>query len=102
MRLQSSGVRSCEKAMARKKRGPAMQATGAQEREIMRVKRDPDKQSELWATCPCDCLQEMSLQKKRGPECAFRVFGSAELDYPSKREEGWREQVSQKNCKKKE
>ena len=88
MTLQSSSVRSCEKAMATKKRGPAMQATGAQEREIRRVKRDPDKQSELWATCPCDCLQEMSLQKKRGPECAFRVFGSAELDYPSKEKKG--------------
>ena len=66
----------------------------------MRVKKEPDKQSELWATCPCDCLLEVSLQKKRGSECAFRVFGSAEMDYPSKREEGWREQVSQKNCQK--
>ena len=59
-----------------------MQATGAQEREIMRVKRDPDKQSELWATCPCDCLQEMSLQKKRGPECAVRVFGRRGVGLP--------------------
>ena len=65
-----------------------MQATGAQEREIMRVKRDPDKQCELWATCPCDCLHEMSLQKKREPECAVRVFRSAKLDYPSKEKKG--------------
>ena len=41
-----------------------MQATGAQEREIMRVKRDPDKQSELWATCPCDGLRELSFQRE--------------------------------------
>ena len=65
MKLQSSGVRSCEKAMATKKRGPAMQASGAQEREIMRVKRDPDEQSELWATCPWDGLPEPSLPKKK-------------------------------------
>ena len=78
-----------------------MQATGAQEREIMRVKRDPDKQSGMWATCPCDCLQEMSLQKKRGPECAFRVFGSAELDYPSKEKKGDASRCRRRIAKKK-
>ena len=85
-----------------KKGGPAMQATGAQEREIMRVNRDPDKQIELWATCPCDCLQEMSLQKKSGPECAFRVFGSAELDYPSKEKNGDASRCRRRIAKKKE
>ena len=45
-------------------------------------------------------MQEMSLRRKKRPEYALSVFEGAELDYPSKREEGWREQVSQKNCQK--
>ena len=40
------------------------------------------------------------MQKKKGHECVFSVFGSAKLDYPSKEKKGDTSRCSRRIAKK--
>ena len=79
--LQSSGVRSCERAISTKR---ASIATGESAGNQKGNKGVPEPALDR-------CLiagVEFAERKKRGPECVFSVFESAELDYTSKEKKG--------------
>ena len=84
MMLQSSGVRSCEKAISTKRASIAISGSAGNQRGNKGVPIAGDE----------------FAKTKKGLNMRSVYSEGAELDYPSKREEGWREQVSQKNCQK--
>ena len=99
MTLQSSCVRSCEKAMA-KKRG---QHCNKRKRRKLKRKIKEYQRAELARDRRSMCLiaGDEFAKKKKGPEYAFNVFESAELDYPSKGKKGDTRRCSRRIAKKK-